>query len=121
MSLTEARIANGLEAGDPRYGAVSVEVAPRWLRSVWARGTTALSMSRHIYLSEESFRKVAAGRAEELIRHETVHIEQWRRHGRVGFLTRYLGAYLKGRAAGLPHAAAYRSIPFEMEASSRTE
>src|SRR5215212_2191932 len=51
-----------------------------------------------------------------LLRHEQVHVGQWRRFGVVGFLRRYLGAYLRARAAGFPHSAAYRRIPFEIEA-----
>ena len=34
----------------------------------------------------------------------------------VGFLRRYLGAYLPWRLRGYPHWAAYRRIPHEVEA-----
>jgi hypothetical protein len=51
-----------------------------------------------------------------LLRHEAVHVGQWRRFGAPGFLARYLGAYVKGRSGGYPHWAAYRRIPFEIEA-----
>ena len=54
---------------------------------------------------------------EELARHEAVHVEQWRRLGVVGFLSRYLGAYLRWRLRGYPHWAAYRRIPLEAEAA----
>lgn len=53
---------------------------------------------------------------ERLLRHELVHVEQWRRFGVVGFLRRYLGAYLVWRLRGHGHRAAYRRIPFEIEA-----
>ncbi|MCU1485026.1 MAG: hypothetical protein JWN67_1772 [Actinomycetia bacterium] len=53
---------------------------------------------------------------EHLDRHEAVHVGQWRRHGAVGFLVRYLGAYLGWRLRGHPHWDAYRHIPFEIEA-----
>jgi len=56
---------------------------------------------------------------ERLLRHELVHVEQWRRLGVVGFLVRYLGAYLRWRLRGLPHRAAYRRIPLEVEAEWR--
>ena len=56
----------------------------------------------------------------DLIGHELVHVEQWRLHGAVGFLGAYLGAYVRGRRAGLTHWAAYRAIPFEAEARLRT-
>jgi hypothetical protein len=48
-----------------------------------------------------------------------VHVEQWRRLGAVGFLRRYLGAYLRWRARGYGHWAAYRRIPLEVEAEWR--
>lgn len=51
-----------------------------------------------------------------LLRHELEHVRQWRDQGVVGFLRRYLGAYLRWRLAGLPHWAAYRRIPQEIEA-----
>ena len=51
-----------------------------------------------------------------LLRHELVHVGQWRRYGVAGFLRRYLGAYLRWRLRGHPHWAAYRRIPFEVEA-----
>jgi hypothetical protein len=53
----------------------------------------------------------------ELARHEAVHVQQWRRLGLVGFLRRYLGAYLGWRLRGHPHIAAYRRIPLEVEAA----
>jgi hypothetical protein len=51
-----------------------------------------------------------------LLRHELVHVGQWRRFGVVGFLRRYLRGYLRARWSGWPHWAAYRRIPFEIEA-----
>ncbi|HYZ97377.1 MAG TPA: DUF4157 domain-containing protein [Acidimicrobiales bacterium] len=60
----------------------------------------------------------AVGNA-RLLRHELEHVEQWRRHGVVGFLRRYLGAYLRWRVRGYPHRAAYLRIPLEIEAEWR--
>jgi len=51
-----------------------------------------------------------------LARHEAVHVQQWRRLGVLGFLVRYLGAYVAWRVRGYPHWAAYRRIPLEVEA-----
>jgi hypothetical protein len=53
---------------------------------------------------------------EHLARHEAVHVEQWRRHGVVGFLVRYIGPYLRWRLRRHGHWDAYRHIPFEIEA-----
>lgn len=53
---------------------------------------------------------------EALIRHEMVHVRQWRELGVARFLWRYLSAYATGRWHGLGHDAAYRAIPLEVEA-----
>ena len=53
---------------------------------------------------------------EALLAHELVHVRQWRELGAARFLWRYLGAYARGRAAGLGHARAYEAIPLEVEA-----
>ena len=57
---------------------------------------------------------------QRLLRHELVHVEQWRTLGVVGFLARYLGAYLTWRLRGHGHWAAYRRIPLEVEAEWRS-
>ena len=57
-----------------------------------------------------------AGESEMLLRHELVHVRQWRELGAARFLWRYLGAYARGRAAGLGHQRAYEAIPLEAEA-----
>ena len=62
-----------------------------------------------------SVRTGAAG-DQRLLRHEAVHVGQWRRLGFVGFLRRYLGAYVAWRLRGYGHWAAYRRIPLEVEA-----
>ncbi len=51
-----------------------------------------------------------------LLRHELVHVRQWRRHGPVGFVVRYLGAYSWGRLRRFGHRGAYLRIPLEVEA-----
>jgi hypothetical protein len=51
-----------------------------------------------------------------LLRHELVHVRQWRRHGAIGFLARYLGAYALGRFRRKGHRGAYLRIPLEIEA-----
>ena len=58
-------------------------------------------------------------RSERLLRHEAEHIAQYQRYGIVGFLRRYLSAYLGGRLRGYGHRAAYRRIPFEASAEWR--
>lgn len=62
-----------------------------------------------------SVRRSAAG-SDRLLRHEAVHVRQWREHGVGRFLVRYLRGYVRGRLRGYGHWAAYRRIPFEVEA-----
>lgn len=62
-----------------------------------------------------SIRARAVGSA-RLLRHELVHVAQWRRLGVTRFLVGYLGHYVLGRLRGWPHKAAYRRIPHEVEA-----
>ena len=51
-----------------------------------------------------------------LLRHELVHVRQWRRHGVLGFAVRYLGGYLRWRPLRKGHRGAYLRIPLEIEA-----
>ncbi len=51
-----------------------------------------------------------------LLAHEQAHLRQWRQLGWLRFLRRYVGAYLRWRARGYGHWAAYRRIPLEIEA-----
>jgi hypothetical protein len=70
-----------------------------------------------------SLRRRAAGSA-RLLRHERVHVRQWRELGVVAFLVAYVGSYLRWRLRGYGHWAAYRRIPLEVEAdwvARRTE
>lgn len=73
-------------------------------------GSAGITLGRVIIV-----RRDAAHRA-RLLRHELVHVEQWARHGLLGFTARYLGSYLRWRLAGYPHVGAYRRIPLEIEA-----
>ena len=58
-------------------------------------------------------------RSERLIRHELEHVAQYGRLGLLGFLRRYLAAYLGWRLRGYGHWGAYRRIPFEASAEWR--
>lgn len=51
-----------------------------------------------------------------LLRHEVVHVRQWRRHGVVGFVVRYAGSYAVWRLRRKGHRGAYLRIPLEIEA-----
>lgn len=82
-----------------------------WLLvGVAAPGATATTLGPLILM-----RRRGVGNA-RLLRHELEHVRQWREQGVLGFLVRYLGAYVRWRLRGYPHWAAYRRIPQEIEA-----
>jgi len=84
----------------------AVVVISRWA----APGADATTLGRFVFM-----RHSAAG-SDRLLRHELVHVGQWRRLGVVGFGVRYLGSYARWRLRRYPHWAAYRRIPLEIEA-----
>ena len=51
-----------------------------------------------------------------LLRHELVHVRQWRRYGVFGFAVRYAGSYVYWRVRRKGHRGAYLRIPLEIEA-----
>ncbi len=73
-----------------------------------------------MFLTPAAWRLAETGsrRVVELLEHELVHVEQYRRLGLAGFLRRYLGEYFAGRRRGLGHQAAYEAISLEEEARS---
>ncbi len=82
----------------------------RWVGGPVPPGAAAITIGPVISLR----RSVASDR--RLLRHELVHVAQWRRLGVAGFLVVYLGAYLRWRLRGHGHWDAYRRIPLEIEA-----
>ena len=77
-------------------------------------GADAITIGSLIFLRRR------ADADERLIRHELVHVEQWRHHGVACFLGRYLGTYLRWRLRGHGHHDAYRRIPMEVQAYWRS-
>jgi len=121
LSLETALLRNGVAVEGGAYSSVRVRVVPGWLGRVWGSGVEAMALPRVVLASAGAFDRIVDGDAAPLLIHESVHVDQWRRYGIVGFLARYLGDYLRGRAVGLPHHTAYRAIRFEREATERTE
>lgn len=78
-----------------------------------APGASATTIGRLILVRAEAVDD------EHLLRHELEHVRQYRERGLAGFLYRYLADYLRWRARGYGHWAAYRRIPFEVEAEWR--
>lgn len=60
--------------------------------------------------------RLGAQESPYLLRHEQVHVRQWRRHGVIGFSARYVGSYLVWRLRRKGHRGAYLRIPLEIEA-----
>jgi hypothetical protein len=112
---------NGADADVTGMASVTLRPAPSWLARVWGRGTDAMTVRNVVFASRSALERIGAGEAGVLLSHEAVHVEQWREHGVFGFLARYLGDYVRGRALGLPHHVAYRAIRFEREAVRRSE
>jgi hypothetical protein len=99
---------------------VPIRSAPAWLRALGARDVSGMCLPWGVYLwpgaGEESPRTRAA-----LVCHELVHADQWREFGVLGFVRRYVGDYIRGRAGGLDHRAAYLAIDLERDAWERAE
>ncbi len=122
LSLDTALRRSGVEVeGGSRYASVVVRPVPGWLERVWGSGVVAMALPRVVFVSAATFDRILDGDASTLLIHESAHVDQWRDHGIVRFLTRYVGDYLRGRAVGLPHRPAYRAIRFEREATERAE
>jgi hypothetical protein len=85
----------------------------RWVGGPVPPGSAAITLGPLIIVRER-----AAG-DQHLLRHELVHVEQWRQLGVVRFLARYLGSYLLWRLRGHSHRGAYLRIPQELEAEWR--
>jgi hypothetical protein len=83
-----------------------------WIGGPVPRGADGITVGRCVIVRRSA---VAAG-FDQLLRHEQVHVAQFREHGVVGFLVGYLRAYLLWRVRGYSHWGAYRRIPFEVEA-----
>jgi hypothetical protein len=93
---------------------VDVERARVLVVPVLTPGVAAMTLGRWILVRRGSDRDVG------LLAHELVHVQQWREHGAIPFLARYLFDYLRGRLRGEPHWAAYAAIAFEAEARERS-
>lgn len=115
ISLRSGLIRSGLPGLAPARD-VPIRVAPAWLQRVWRGDVAAMTLPWVVYIAPDAVEAVATGNAAELLAHEAVHVAQWQRLGATRFLFRYGFEYLRGRAAGLPHAVAYRAIGLEREA-----
>ncbi len=81
-----------------------------WIGGPVPRGASGITLGTTVIVRR------GCERSDYLLRHELVHVRQWRRHGVIGFLVRYLGAYAVGRFHRHGHHGAYLRIPLEVEA-----
>ena len=81
-----------------------------WVGGPVPMGADALTLGRTVIVRSGHEHSV------RLIRHERVHVRQWRRYGVAGFGVRYLGAYVVWRIRLKGHHGAYLRIPMEIEA-----
>lgn len=82
----------------------------RWIGGPVPPGSAGITLGPLVILRRRS---AASAR---LVRHELVHVRQWREQGALRFALRYVGSYLRWRLRGYPHDGAYRRIPAEIEA-----
>ncbi len=94
---------------------VEVSPAPGWMRRIWGRGIRAMTLGSRIFVDPSILAPLERS-GEVLLVHELIHVRQWREHGVLGFLYRYLADYLKGRFSGKGHRQAYLDIGLEVEA-----
>lgn len=85
----------------------------RIIRGFAAPGAAATTLGRTVFVRRDVVL------SDRLRRHEYEHVLQFHRHGWIGFFRRYLWAYLRWRLRRHPHWAAYRRIPFEIQAEWR--
>jgi hypothetical protein len=102
--------------GAPNDAELARRVGPKghavWVGGPVPRGADGITLGGWVIVR----RSAAAGGFDELLRHEQVHVAQFRELGVFRFLSGYVGSYLGWRAKGYGHWAAYRRIPFEVEA-----
>jgi hypothetical protein len=82
-----------------------------WVGGLVPPGSDAITLGSFVVVRRR------AADSSRLLRHEGVHVQQWRRFGVVGFLLRYVGGYLRWRLRGYGHRGAYLRIPLEVEAA----
>ena len=99
---------------------VRVRVASPLFRRIWAKGIAAVTLPNGVFVQPAIMERIRTGaepaRNGNLLVHELMHVEQWRRLGAVRHTTQYVGDYLKGRWRRLGHWESYRAIRLEVEA-----
>jgi hypothetical protein len=110
-----------IDVGDLDISDVMLHEMPWWMARVLGSGVGAVTLSDSIFVAPDVYEAVVDGERPTLLLHELVHVSQWRREGRLGFLTRYTTDYLRNRLIGLNHEVAYRAIGHEAAAYDASE
>lgn len=84
---------------------VIVHYRSRLARWFLPKRYVAITLASHVLTREAKL-------DERVLRHESVHVEQWRQYGRFGFLVRYLWYHFN---------YGYTGNPFEIEAREAEE
>ena len=79
---------------------------------VLPRGAAGMTIGRFVFVLRDDVRDGSS----QLLAHELVHVEQYRRQGYLPFSARYLWHYGHGIVRLRSHRRAYRAIPAEVEA-----
>ncbi len=118
LGIDPERLAEAMPRVDP--AGVKVRVASPLFRRFWAKGIAAVALPNGIFVSPTVMERFRSGaepdRSGNLIVHELMHIEQWRRLGPMRHLVQYIGDYLRNRWDGFGHWESYRAIRIEQEA-----
>ena len=112
---------SGLDVGSLDISNVTVRPMPVWMSRVLGSRVAAMTLGNTILVAGHRFDEVVRGEQPDLLRHELVHVGQWRREGRVGFLAHYFSDYIRNRLIGLNHLVSYRAIGFEAAAFDSSE
>ena len=74
-------VAAGLTQFDLVSDRVTVSRMPRLMEAMLGSGVHAITLGSRIFVAPDRYEAVVQGSEPELIAHELVHVEQWRRHG----------------------------------------
>ena len=96
----------------------TIEPMPGWMRRILHPRVEAITLGSRVFVRPDRLDALAAGADPRLLAHELIHVEQWRQHGVVAFLVRYLTDYVRLRSVGCDHDTAYRHIGYEWAAYS---
>ena len=94
---------------------LSLKAASPLMMRLWGHGIQAMTVKNWIFVDPKHL-KGDRDRLARLVIHELVHVRQWNDLGVIGFLSRYVSDYFRGRRQGLTHRDAYMNIGLEEEA-----